>query len=107
MREAVIAETEEEVMERKQYLHQTYLDEYGGEFSHPLMTADSVEDFHELADDRFIYGTPEQIVEQVEALQERFPMTELALRFHHSGMPAQLVEDQIRLFGEEVIPAFD
>ncbi|OVE85808.1 LLM class flavin-dependent oxidoreductase [Natronolimnobius baerhuensis] len=107
MREAVIAETEEEVMERKKYLHETYVAEYGGEFSHPLMNADSVEDFEELADDRFIYGTPDQIIEQIEAMQERFPLTELTLRFHHSGMPADLVEDQIRLFGEEVIPAFE
>ncbi|SEW31299.1 LLM class flavin-dependent oxidoreductase [Natrinema salifodinae] len=106
MREAVIAETEEEVMERKEYVHRTYVDEYGGEFSHPLMTADSVEDFEELADDRFIYGTPEQIVEQIESIRERFPLDHLTLRFHHSGMPKDLVEDQIRLFGEEVIPEF-
>ena len=107
MRECVIGETEEDVMERKEYVHTTYKDEYGGEFSHPLMTADSVEDFEELADDRFIYGTPDQIVDQIEAVRDRFPLDHLALRFHHSGMPKDLVEDQIRLFGEEVIPAFD
>lgn len=107
MREAVIGKTEAEVMERKEYLHRTYRDEYGGEFSHPLMSADSVEEFTELADDRFIYGTPEQIIEQIEAIQDRFALNQLALRFHHSGMPPQLVEDQLRLFGEEVIPAFD
>ena len=107
MREAVIAETEAEVMERKEYVHRTYLDEYGGEFSHPLMTADSVEDFEELADDRFVYGTPEQVVEQIEEMRERFPLNQLTLRFHHSGMPKDMVEDQIRLFGEEVIPQFD
>lgn len=107
MREAVIAETEAEVMERKQYLHRTYVDEYGGEFSHPLMTADTVEDFHELAADRFIYGTPEQLIEQIENMQDRFALNQLALRFHHSGMPKDLVEDQIRLFGEEVIPHFE
>jgi alkanesulfonate monooxygenase SsuD/methylene tetrahydromethanopterin reductase-like flavin-dependent oxidoreductase (luciferase family) len=107
MREAVIAETEAEVMERKEYLHRTYVDEYGGEFSHPLMTADSVRDFEELASDHFIFGTPAQIIEQIKDMQDRFPLDELTLRFHHSGMPKELVEDQIRLFGEEVIPAFD
>ncbi|MEF8850964.1 MAG: LLM class flavin-dependent oxidoreductase [Haloarculaceae archaeon] len=107
MREAVIGETEAEVQERKEYVHRTYVDEYGGEFSHPLMTADSVEDFEALADDRFIYGTPEQVVDQVRDVRERFPLDHLALRFHHSGMPKDLVEDQIRLFGEEVIPAFE
>lgn len=107
MRECVIAETESEVMERKEYLHTTYRDEYGGEFSHPLLNADSVTDFQELADDRFIYGTPEQIVAQIESIQERFPLNQLTLRFHHSGMPNDLVKDQIQLFGDEVIPAFE
>ncbi|MFB6188318.1 MAG: LLM class flavin-dependent oxidoreductase [Halapricum sp.] len=107
MREAVIAESEAQLEERKEYLHSTYLDEYGGEFSHPLMTADSVEDFYELADDRFLYGTPEQIIEQIEDIQDRMDLNHLALRFHHSGMPAEIVEEQIRLFGEEVIPAFE
>lgn len=106
MREAVIGETEAEVMDRKEYVHRTYLDEYGGEFSHPLMTADSVEDFEELADDRFLWGTPDDIIAQIEDMQDRFALDHLALRFHHSGMPQDLVEDQIRLFGEEVIPAF-
>lgn len=107
MRECVIAETEAEVIERKEYLHRTYIGEYGGEFSHPLMTADSVENFESLADNRFIYGTPDRIIEQIESIQERFSLNQLALRFHHSGMSKGLVEDQIRLFGEEVVPAFD
>lgn len=107
MRECVIAETENEVTERKEYVHTTYKDEYGGEFSHPLMTADSVGDFEKLAHDRFIYGTPDQVIDQIEAVRNRFPLDHLALRFHHSGMPKDLVEDQIRLFGEEVIPAFE
>jgi len=107
MLEAVIAETEAEVMERKEYLHRTYVDEYGGEFSHPLMTADSVEDFEELADDQFICGTPAQIIEQIEAMSKRFALDQLAMRFHRSGMRKDLVEDQIRLVGEVVNPAFD
>ncbi len=107
MRECVIAETEAELESRREYLHRTYLDEYGGEFSHPLMTADSVEEFDELAADRFIYGTPEQIIEQIEAIKTRFPLDQLTLRFHHSGMPDELVAEQIELFGEQVIPAFE
>ncbi|QLG49999.1 LLM class flavin-dependent oxidoreductase [Natrinema halophilum] len=107
MREAVIGRTEAEVMERKEYVHRTYMDEYGGEFSHPLLSGDSVEDFEELADDRFIFGTPEEVAEQIEEMRDRFPLDHLAVRFHHSGMPAELVRDQIELFGEEVIPEFE
>jgi alkanesulfonate monooxygenase SsuD/methylene tetrahydromethanopterin reductase-like flavin-dependent oxidoreductase (luciferase family) len=76
-------------------------------FYNPAFDGDDVTDFEELASDRFVYGTPEQVVEQIQAMRERFPLDHLALRFHHSGMPKDLVEDQIRLFGEEVIPHFD
>ena len=107
MREAVIGETEDELEERRRYLHRTYVEEYGGEFSHHLMTADSVEDFDELAHDRFLYGTPEQIIGQIEDLRDRFPLDHLAVRFHHSGMPKAMVREQIQLFGETVIPHFN
>ena len=106
MREAVIAESEEELEERKQYVHRTYVDEYGGEFSHHLLENVDVEDFDELADDRFIYGTPTQVAEQIDSMRDKFDLNQLALRFHHSGMPKDIVEDQIRLFGEEVLPEF-
>jgi alkanesulfonate monooxygenase SsuD/methylene tetrahydromethanopterin reductase-like flavin-dependent oxidoreductase (luciferase family) len=107
MREAVIAETGAELETRRKYLHRTYTEEYGGEFSHHLLTGDDVADFEDLAEDRFVYGTPDQVIEQIEAMQDRFPLDQLALRFHHSGMPKPMVADQIRLFGDEVIPAFD
>jgi alkanesulfonate monooxygenase SsuD/methylene tetrahydromethanopterin reductase-like flavin-dependent oxidoreductase (luciferase family) len=71
------------------------------------MDTDKVGDFEELADDRFLVGTPDQVAAQIENLRERFPLDHLACRFHHSGMPPELVRDQIRLFGEEVIPQFD
>lgn len=107
MREAVIAETESELDERIEYLHRTYVDEYGGEWTHPLLDADDVREFEALADERFIYGTPDQVIDRIETFRERIPLDHLSLRFHHSGMPTDIVEEQIRLFGEEVIPAFE
>lgn len=107
MREAVIGETQAEIDERIEHLHRTYVDEYGGEWTHPLVDADTVRDFEALAEERFIYGTPEQIIEQIESWRDRIPLNHLSLRFHHSGMSKAEVESQIRLFGEEVIPAFD
>lgn len=107
MREAVIGETDAEVRERREYLHRTYVDEYSGEFDHHLLSGDDVTDFEQLASDRFLYGTPDGVVAQIESMRERFPLDQLALRFHHSGMPKDHVEEQIRLFGDEVIPAID
>jgi len=107
MRDAVIAPTHEEAVERgKQYLYQSYLDEYGGDFEHPYVGDDELETFERLADDRFLYGSPAEVAAQIEDLRERFPLDHLAVRFHHSGMPADLVRDQIELFGDEVVPQF-
>jgi alkanesulfonate monooxygenase SsuD/methylene tetrahydromethanopterin reductase-like flavin-dependent oxidoreductase (luciferase family) len=106
MREAVIAPTHEEAVELgKEYLYRTYLDEYGGEFEHPYVAQEELESFETLFGDRAIYGSPAEVAEQIEDLQERFPLDHLALRFHHSGMPTDIVQDQIELFGDEVIPA--
>ncbi|MFB6311651.1 MAG: LLM class flavin-dependent oxidoreductase [Salinirussus sp.] len=106
MRECVIAETSEAAQERGQkYLHENYRREYGSEeWAHPLISADVVEDFTTLAEDRFLVGTPVEIVEQVEAMTERMPVTHLGVRLHHSGMPADVLREQIELFGDEVAP---
>jgi alkanesulfonate monooxygenase SsuD/methylene tetrahydromethanopterin reductase-like flavin-dependent oxidoreductase (luciferase family) len=106
MREAVIAPTREEAVELgKEYLYRTYLDEYGGEFEHPYVAQEELESFEKLFGERAIYGSPAEVAEQIEDLKERFPLDHLALRFHHSGMPTDIVQEQIELFGDEVIPA--
>jgi len=108
MREAAIGRTHEEAVEvAENYLHRTYVDEYGGEFSHPFLEGTNVTDLGDLADDRFLVGTPEEIIEQIEGMRDRFALDHLALRFHHSGMPHDVHREQIELFGEEVVPAFE
>lgn len=109
MREAIIAETHEEAMERgRKYLHRAYTEEYGTEeWSHPFITEEQAADFEKLADERFLVGTPDEIIEQIEEFHDRFGMTDLGCRFHFPGMPHDIVQEQIELFGEEVIPSFD
>lgn len=106
MREAVVAETTEEAMELgRKYLHENYKREYGNEdWEHPLVAREAVEDFEELADDRFLVGTPAEIVEQVESMEARMPVDHLAVRLHHSGMPNDVLHEQFELFGDEVAP---
>lgn len=36
-------------------------------------------------------------------MRDRFALDQLSLRFHHSGIPKDLVEKQIRLFGEDEV----
>lgn len=108
MREAVIADTHERAIELgERYLHTSYAAEYSGSFSHPLLDPEDVEDFERLAEERFLVGTPAEVIEQIETMRERIPLDHLALRFHHSGMDPETVLEQIELFGDEVVPAFE
>lgn len=108
MREAVIADTHERAVELgERYLHTSYEAEYSGAFSHPLLEPDDVRDFERLAEERFLVGTPAEVVEQIEHMHDRIPLDHLALRFHHSGMDHETVHEQIELFGDEVLPAFE
>lgn len=108
MREAVIADTHEAAIELgEQYLYRSYLEEYASEdWEHPLISRDEFDDFERLATDRFLVGTPTEVAAQIESLQETVAMDQLALRFHHSGMPNDVLHNQLALFGDEVIPAF-
>lgn len=109
MREAAIAETHEEAVELgRKYLHRAYTEEYGtDEWSHPFITQEEVDDFETLADERFLVGTPDEIIEQIDTYRDAFGMTELACRFHFPGMDHETVLKQIELFGSEVIPSFE
>jgi alkanesulfonate monooxygenase SsuD/methylene tetrahydromethanopterin reductase-like flavin-dependent oxidoreductase (luciferase family) len=107
MREGIVAETKERAMELgREYLHDNYRQEYGSDdWEHPLVSSDAVQDFDTLVEDRFLVGTPADIVAEVESMAERMPMTHLGVRLHHSGMPTDVLREQIELFGDEVAPA--
>lgn len=69
----------------------------------------------EIADDRLLWGTPEQVIAQVERYRERTGCTHVHAAFG-AGLPAQQgqgsmgdaaqVAEMIELFGTEVIPVF-
>jgi alkanesulfonate monooxygenase SsuD/methylene tetrahydromethanopterin reductase-like flavin-dependent oxidoreductase (luciferase family) len=64
-------------------------------FDHPL---------EELARDRFIIGTPDDLVREAQRYSDELGVTTLSLRVQWPGMPRQAVLDQIRLIGETAIP---
>ena len=53
-----------------------------------------------------LIGSPETVVRKIAESSERIGYTQFAAKFHIGAMPHSLVEKSIRLFGEEVIPAF-
>jgi alkanesulfonate monooxygenase SsuD/methylene tetrahydromethanopterin reductase-like flavin-dependent oxidoreductase (luciferase family) len=54
-----------------------------------------------------LIGSPETVARQLEAKQELIGFTVFAANHHIGRMPIELVDKSIKLFAEEVFPAFD
>jgi alkanesulfonate monooxygenase SsuD/methylene tetrahydromethanopterin reductase-like flavin-dependent oxidoreductase (luciferase family) len=52
---------------------------------------------------RLVYGTPDQIVKQMEDLADAGVSTVLA-QFHFGDMPTKLSDDSMKRFASEVLP---
>lgn len=61
----------------------------------------------ELARQRFVIGTPDDLVAEARRYADELGVTTLVLRVQWPGMPRQQVLDQIRLIGESVLPRLE
>lgn len=105
LRHTMVAPTREEAMELgRQYIQPRYTEEYGGEWSHPLLDGVDVHDFEDIADGRMLIGTPEDIRDGIDELERRCGITHVGCRVAFAGMPSELIEEQIELIGREVLP---
>jgi len=59
----------------------------------------------ELARDRFVIGTPDDVIRECLRHRDELGVTHLIVRFNFPGMPRASVLNAIRLFGREVMPA--
>jgi probable F420-dependent oxidoreductase len=109
-REVVIAETQERARElAERHLLVNYRDEYGGGWGHPLIGKEddtSVDEFESIARDRFVIGTPEECVRQIQRFREAFGVDHLICRLYFPGMPHDHIMQELRLLAGEVCPAF-
>jgi len=62
-------------------------------------------DFEHLMNDRFLFGSPAEVTEQILVLQRRFGINTLVLGIHWVGMPASLAMEQMQIIAEDVFPA--
>jgi alkanesulfonate monooxygenase SsuD/methylene tetrahydromethanopterin reductase-like flavin-dependent oxidoreductase (luciferase family) len=62
-------------------------------------------DFEELMNDRFLFGSPAEVTEQILVLKHRFNINTLLLGIHWVGMPASLAMEQMQLISEQIFPA--
>lgn len=108
-RDLVIAPTEQAARElAERTLLVAYRDEYSS-WSHPLIgTSDptNTQLLESLAHERFLIGSPSQIIEQIHFFQEKFGADHFIFRLHFPNMPPEAVTQAVRLLGEQVLPAF-
>lgn len=68
------------------------------------------DDFHEEAEelmrDRFILGSPEDCIREIDRYREQLGATEFIVRVQWPGMPNELALDNLRRIGESLIPHY-
>jgi alkanesulfonate monooxygenase SsuD/methylene tetrahydromethanopterin reductase-like flavin-dependent oxidoreductase (luciferase family) len=63
--------------------------------------------FEDLMQDRFLFGSPAEVTEQIIDLRRRFGVTTLIFGIHWAGMPNSLALEQMQMLAEEVFPAVE
>ena len=88
------------------YLEEKYkvYHEWGQDKAMPKGDDDLSLAFDELTRDRFLFGSPDEVAEQIVGYHERLGVTHMVLGLHWVGMPHSQVTDSMQLFAEEVMP---
>ncbi len=108
-RELIVAETDGAAVEAaERYLLPNYRDEYGGGWGHPLISggAARVDGLETLSANRFIVGSPETVVAQVQAYARDFGTQHMIFRLSSATTPHAFILRELELLGEWVLPAF-
>lgn len=110
-REVVIAETDEKAREMaEKHLLINYRDEYGGgSWNHPLIGAEDsapVDQFEAISQDRFLVGSPETVIQQLQKFVRALGVDHLICRLFFPGMPHEFIMNELKLLAQEVIPVF-
>ena len=60
--------------------------------------------FDELLEDRFLFGSPAEVAEQMDRLNRRLGVNHIVASVHWVGMPNRLALEQLQILAEEVMP---
>lgn len=106
LRECFVAPTHEEAVEiGETYLAEKY-DQYikWGQDEAMEDSNDLHRSFDALREDRFLLGTPAEVCEQLERMDERINVSHALLRVQWPGLPQERAIECIELLGDDVIP---
>ena len=107
MREVVVSSSRAEAMRKAQpYLEAKYnaYHEWGQDKVMPVGDNNFAVDFDELVRDRFLFGSPEEIADQILDLVKRFGVNHFVMGVQFPGMPQNMVLEQMQMLAEKVFP---
>ena len=107
MREIFVASSRDEATRlARPYLEEKYkvYHQWGQDKAMPKGDDDLSLDFDDLTRDRFLFGSPDQVAEQIIGYNKRLGVNRMILAVHWVGMPHGQVVDTMHLFAEEVMP---
>ncbi len=107
MREIFVAGSREEATRlAKPHLETKYKSyhQWGQDKAMPQGDNDLSLPFAELAEDRFLLGSPAEVTEQIAGYHKRLGVDNMVLGVQWVGMPQAQVLDTLHLFAEEVMP---
>ncbi|WP_122088157.1 LLM class flavin-dependent oxidoreductase [Halalkalicoccus subterraneus] len=106
IREAFVAPTHEEAVEiAREHLEEKYQRYVSwGQDEAMEDTEDLHRPFEELAEDRFVLGTPAEVCAELERYEEELDASHVVVRSHWPGLPYERACESLELMGEEVLP---
>ena len=106
-RDVIIADTEKEARElAEKHIMVSYRKEYAGGWRHPFIDASIATDLDKVKKDRFLIGSPDQVIRDLKPFVEQYGTTHLICRLFFPGMPHRHIMRELELLAKEVMPAF-
>jgi alkanesulfonate monooxygenase SsuD/methylene tetrahydromethanopterin reductase-like flavin-dependent oxidoreductase (luciferase family) len=107
-RDVIVADRAEQARElAERHIMVSYRKEYAGGWKHPFIDASIATDLDRVRKDRFLIGSPEQVIRDLRPLVEQYGMTHLICRLFFPGMPHRHIMRELELLAREVRPAFE
>jgi alkanesulfonate monooxygenase SsuD/methylene tetrahydromethanopterin reductase-like flavin-dependent oxidoreductase (luciferase family) len=107
-RETIVAPTEQEAESiASKYVIKKYLEYL--KWGLPALKEDFPSgqvSFQELRSQRFIIGTPSQVIEEINHYSKELGVNHLILRLQQKEMPEQIATNQMKIMAESVLPHF-
>ena len=70
------------------------------------LAAAPADEFEAISRDRFIVGSPDTVIQQIQRFQAAFRFDHLICRLYFPGLPHVFIMEELRLLAREVMPAF-